>query len=335
MTHAIRIHAHGGPEVLQWEAITVGDPGTNEVRLRHTAVGLNYIDTYHRSGAYPVALPAILGMEAAGVVEAVGSNVSDFRVGDRVAYASGPMGAYCEARIIPADRLVALPSGVSDITAAAAMLQGMTARFLLRQTFPVKHGDTILVQAAAGGVGLILCQWAKALGATVIGTVSTPEKAALATTAGADHIVYYTQEPLVERVRSITGGRGVDVVYDGVGAATFLPGLDCLRPRGMMVLFGAASGPVAPFDLQLLAAKGSLFVTRPTLFTHIGSRAELLESAADLFAVIAAGTVKIAVNQTFPLAAAADAHRALQGRHTTGSTVLLPGDAGAISAVGR
>jgi NADPH2:quinone reductase len=263
-------------------------------------------------------------MEAAGVIDAVGSEVGEFRVGDRVAYASGPMGAYCQSRIMPADRLVALPDGVSETVAAAAMLQGMTARFLLRQTFPVKHGDTVLVQAAGGGVGLILCQWAKALGATVIGTVSTPEKAALAEAAGCAHTILYTSEPMTERVRALTDGRGVDVVYDGVGKTTFMAGLDCLRPRGMMVLFGGASGPVPPLDLQVLAAKGSLFVTRPTLFNHVGTRAELLENAGDLFAVIADGTVKITVNQTFPLAMAADAHRALEGRQTTGSTVLIP-----------
>lgn len=321
---AIRIHAHGGPEVMQWEEITVAAPGPGQVKIRQTAVGLNYIDTYHRSGAYPVTLPAILGMEAAGVIDAVGDGVSDFKPGDRVAYAGGPMGSYCQARLMPAAAVVAIPDGVSDQTAAAAMLQGMTARFLLRQTFHVKPGDTILVQAAAGGVGLILCQWGKALGATVIGTAGSPEKAAKAKAAGADHVILYNDEPWVERVRDITGGKGVDVVYDGVGQTTFFGGLDCLRPRGMMVLFGAASGPVPPIDLQLLAAKGSLYVTRPTLFTHIATRDALLENAGELFAMLEAGKVTITIDQTFPLERAADAHRALQSRQTTGATVLIP-----------
>jgi NADPH2:quinone reductase len=325
MVHAIRIHEHGGPEVMRWEEVEVGEPGPGQVRLRQTAVGLNYIDTYHRSGLYKLAqLPAILGTEGAGIVEAVGPDVATLKVGDRVGYAMPMVGAYAEARLAPADRLIPLPSWIEDQQAAAMLLQGMTAQFLLRSTYAVQPGDTILVQAAAGGVGLILCQWAKHLGATVIGTVSSDEKAELARAHGCDHTIIYSRENFVTRVRDLTGGQGVPVVYDGVGRTTFLDSLDCLRPRGLMVLFGAASGPVSPLDLQLLAAKGSLYVTRPTLFTYVAKREELMASAADLFEVVHAGGVTIPVRQTFALRDAAEAHRALESRRTTGSTVLLP-----------
>lgn len=325
MVHAIRIHEHGGPEVLRWEEVEVGEPGPGQVRLRQTAIGLNYIDTYHRSGAYKLpSLPAVIGMEGAGVVEAVGPGVSDLKVGDRVAYAANPMGSYAEARLMPADRLVPLPSWIDDQQAAGMMLQGMTAQFLLRSCYRVQPGETILVQAAAGGVGLLLCQWAKHLGATVIGTVSTDEKAELARAHGCDHAIVYTRENFVTRVKEITGGQGVPVVYDGVGKTTFMDGLDCLRPRGLMVLFGAASGPVPPLDLQVLAAKGSLYVTRPTLFVYTAKRDDLMMSAADLFEAVHAGGVSINVRQTFALKDAAEAHRALESRQTTGSTVLVP-----------
>lgn len=324
MVHAMRIHETGGPEVLRWEEIALADPGPGQVRVRHTAVGLNYIDTYHRSGAYPLPLPAILGTEGAGVVEAVGPEVTGLAPGDRVAYAPGPIGAYCEARLLPAERLVPLPSWIDDRQAAAMMLQGMTAQALLRQVHRVQPGDTILVQAAAGGVGLLLCQWAKHLGATVIGTVGTDEKAELARAHGCDHPIVYTQENFVARVKELTDGQGVPVVYDGVGRTTFMDGLDCLKPRGLMALFGAASGPVPPLDLQLLAAKGSLYVTRPTIFTYTAKREDLMACAADLFEVVHAGGVTIRVNQTFALKDAAAAHRALEARATTGSTVLIP-----------
>ncbi len=324
MTHAIRFHHTGGPEVLQWEAVDVPPPGAGEARVRHHAVGLNYIDTYHRSGLYPVALPSGIGLEAAGVVEALGEGVADLAVGDRVAYAGGPLGAYAEARNIPADRLVKLPDAISFEQGAAMMLQGLTAQYLLCRTYRLQPGDTLLIHAAAGGVGLMVCQWAKALGATVIGTVGSDEKAALARAHGCDHPIVYTRENFAERVREITGGKGVAVVYDSIGKDTFMDSLSCLRPLGMMVLFGAASGPVPPVDLGVLAQKGSLFVTRPTLFTYAAQRADLLAMSAELFEVVQAGTVKVEVNQRFALAQAADAHRALESRKTTGSTILLP-----------
>ncbi|MBK3773403.1 NADPH:quinone reductase [Azospirillum brasilense] len=324
MVHAIRIHDYGGPEALRWDEIEVGDPGPGQVRLRQTAVGLNYIDTYHRSGAYKLPqLPAIIGTEGAGVVEAVGPDVTTLKPGDRVGYAP-LIGAYAEARLAPADRLIPLPSWIEDRQAAAMLLQGMTAQFLLRSTYAVQPGDTILVQAAAGGVGQILCQWAKHLGATVIGTVSSDEKAELARAAGCDHPIIYTRDNFVNRVKDLTDGQGVPVVYDGVGKTTFMDSLDCLRPRGFMVLFGAASGPVPPLDLQVLAAKGSLYVTRPTLFSYVAKRDDLMASAADLFEVVHTGGVTINVGQTFALRDAAEAHRALESRATTGSTVLLP-----------
>jgi NADPH2:quinone reductase len=324
MVHAIRFHQPGGPEVLTWEEIEVGDPGPGQVRLRQTAIGLNFIDTYHRTGLYPLpSMPAIPGLEGAGVVEAVGSGVS-LQVGDRVAYAGGPVGAYAEVRLMPADRLVPLPSWIDDKQAAAMMLQGMTAQFLLRSCHPVQPGETILVHAAAGGVGLILCQWARKLGATVIGTVGSDEKAELAREHGCTHPIVYTRENFVERVKEITDGDGVPVVYDSVGKDTFMNSLDCLRPRGLMVLFGQSSGSVPPVDLGILAAKGSLYVTRPTLFVYTAKRDDLMTSAADLFDAVHSGDVKIDVRQTFALKDAADAHRALHSRATMGSTVLLP-----------
>jgi NADPH2:quinone reductase len=325
MPHAIRFHEAGGPEVLRWEEVEVGAPASGQVRLRQTAVGLNFIDIYHRTGLYPVpGFPSGIGLEAAGVVEAVGPDVAELRPGDRVAYASPPIGAYAEVRLMPADRLVKLPDDIDDRTAAAMMLQGMTAQYLLRRTHRVAPGETILVHAAAGGVGLILCQWAKHLGATVIGTVGSEEKAAVARAHGCDHPILYRTENVVDRVREITGGAGVPVVYDGVGKDTFASSLDCLAPLGLMVTFGNSSGPVPPVDVSVLSAKGSLFLTRPTLFTYTAKRADLLASATDLFDVVRRGAVRIAVNQTYPLREAAQAHRDLEARRTTGSTVLLP-----------
>jgi NADPH:quinone reductase len=324
MPHAIRIYETGCPQVMRWEDVGAGETASHEARVRHEAVGLNFIDIYFRTGRYPLQLPSGLGLEGAGVVEAIGSAVSEVKVGDRVAYAGGPPGAYAEVRNIPADRLVKLPDAIDFRTAAAMMLQGMTAQYLLRRTYKVQPGDTILIQAAAGGVGLIVCQWAKALGATVIGTVSSDEKAALAKAHGCDHPILYTRENFVERVREITGGAGVPVVYDSVGADTFTKSLDCLRPLGMMVTFGQSAGPVAPVDTQELSKRGSLFLTRPTLFTYIAKRADLLQTAQELFDVVGSGQVKIEVNQTYALQDAAQAHIDLEARKTTGSTVLLP-----------
>jgi len=325
MTKAIRIYETGGPEVMRWEADDPGQPAAGEALVRHEAVGLNFIDVYHRTGIYPLpALPAVLGMEGAGIVEAVGEGVTEVAVGDRVAYAGMPPGAYAEVRRMPADRLVQLPDTISYEQGAAMMLQGMTARYLLRGCYDVKAGDTILIHAAAGGVGLIVCQWARHLGATVIGTVGSREKADLAGAHGCQHPILYNQEDFAERTREITGGKGVDVVYDSVGQATFLKSLDCLRPMGMMVSFGQASGLVPPFDPGLLSAKGSLFLTRPTLMTYTAKREALLEHARDLFDVVESGAVKIEVRQTYPLAEAARAHQDLEARKTTGSTVLLP-----------
>ncbi len=324
MTHAIRIHEHGGPEVMKWEAVDVGNPGEKEIRIRHTAIGLNYIDTYHRTGLYKIPLPSVIGREAAGVVEAVGSAVTDLKVGDRVAYAATPIGSYSEARLMAADRVVKIPAGVSDQQAASIMLKGITAQYLLKRTYPVKAGETILFHAAAGGVGLILCQWAKHLGASVIGTVGSDEKAKLASAHGCDHVINYSTEDFVARVAEITGGKKCAVVYDGVGKDTFMKSLDCLRPRGMMALFGNASGKVEPFDLGLLAAKGSLYITRPTADTHIATREDLVATTNDLFDVVARGIVKVEINQTYPLKDAAQSHRDLEARKTTGSTVLLP-----------
>ena len=321
MPHAIRIYRTGGPEVLQWEDIEVGAPGPGQVRLKQTAVGLNFIDVYHRIGLYPLPLPFVPGMEAAGIVDSIGDGVTHLKAGDRVAYAS-VIGAYAEARIIAADRLVKLPKTISDLTAAAMMLQGMTARYLIRDIYKVGPGDTILIHAAAGGVGLIVCQWASALGATVIGTVSSDEKAALAKANGCHHPIVYTREDFQARLLEITGGEKLSVIYDSVGKDTFMKSLDCLRPRGLMVLFGASSGPVPPLDLTVLSQKGSLLITRPTLATFVATRALLEENSADLFDAVGSGKVKIHVNQTYALQDAAKAHRDLEARKTTGSTVL-------------
>ena len=324
MPFAIRIHRTGGPEVMSWEEVAIGDPQPSEVRVRHRAVGLNYIDIYHRSGLYPLQLPNGLGLEAAGVVEAIGSEVSDFCPGDRVAYAGGPVGAYSQVRCLPADRLLKLPETIDFMPAAAMMLQGLTSAYLLRRTYRVQAGDSVLIHAAAGGVGLLACQWAKALGATVIGTVSNAAKAALAAAHGCDHVIDYTREDFPRRVREITNGEGVSVVYDGVGKDTFAGSLDCLRTCGMMVSFGNASGPVPAFDPLLLSQKGSLFLTRPTLMHYTARREDLLALGADLFAVVAAGKLRVEINQTYPLADVVNAHRDLEARKHTGSTVLLP-----------
>ena len=321
MTHAIQVHQTGGPETMQWESVDVPAPAAGEATIKHTAVGLNYIDVYFRTGLYPApAMPLTPGMEGAGVVEAVGEGVTELSPGDRVAYA-GVLGAYAESRNIAADRLVKVPAGVTDEQAAAMMLQGMTTQYLLKQSYAVQPGDTILVHAAAGGVGLIACQWAKALGATVIGTVGNEEKAALAKANGCDHPVIYTRENFKERVMALTDGRGVPVVYDSVGKDTFDDSLDCLRPLGTMVSYGQSSGKIPPFDIGVLSAKGSLFLQRPTLMSYTAARADLETAANDLFDVVAAGKVNISVNQHFNLADAADAHRALESRQTTGSTV--------------
>ena len=324
MPHAIRIHRTGGPEVLQWEAVDVPSPAPGEVRVRHAAVGLNFIDTYHRTGLYPLPLPAGIGLEGAGTVEALGEGVSDLQVGDRVAYAGGPVGAYAEVRNIPAHRLLKLPDGIDFDTAAAMMLQGLTAAYLLRKTYRVQPGDAVLIHAAAGGVGLIACQWAKALGAKVIGTVGSAAKAELARAHGCDHVINYSTENFTQRVREITGGEGVAVVYDGVGKDTFMGSLDSLRPMGMMVTYGNASGPVPPLDLLLLSQKGSLFVTRPTLMNYTARREDLLALGEELFAMVVAGKVKIEVHQRYALRDAARAHIDLEARKTTGSTILIP-----------
>jgi NADPH2:quinone reductase len=324
MPHAIRIHQTGGPEVLCWEEVDLPAPASGEATVRHHAVGLNFIDTYHRTGLYPLPLPSGLGLEGAGVVEAVGAGVSEVKVGDRVAYAGGPVGAYAEARNIPAHRLLKLPDAIDFKTAAAMMLQGLTAAYLLRRTYRVQPGDAVLIHAAAGGVGLIACQWAKALGATVIGTVGSKAKGELAKAHGCDHVINYTTENFTQCVRDITGGEGVPVVYDGVGKDTFMGSLDSLRPLGMMVSYGNASGPVPPFDLLLLAQKGSLFITRPTVANYTSKRSELEALGGELFDIVATGQVRIEINQTYALADAAQAHRDLEARRTTGSTILLP-----------
>jgi len=321
MTHAIRIHQPGGPEVLKWEEVELGEPGPGQARIRQSAVGLNFIDVYHRTGLYKQPLPFTPGVEGAGTVKSVGADVEHIKPGDRVAYA-GPIGGYAEERLVPADRLVKLPDGISFDQAAAMMLQGMTARMLLRAVFPVQQGDTILIHAAAGGVGLVMCQWASALGATVIGTVSSEEKAELARAHGCDHPILYTHQDFVEEVKKLTGGEMLPVVYDSVGRTTFAKSLDCLKKRGLMVLFGSSSGPVPPFDPGLLAQKGSLFLTRPTLFDYIGTRQELEQSASDLFEIVGSGKVKVEIKQRFPLKDAAEAHRVLEARQTTGSTIL-------------
>jgi NADPH2:quinone reductase len=323
MPRAIRIHQPGGPEVLRLEEVAVGEPGPGEARVRHAAVGVNFIDVYHRTGLYPLPLPAGIGVEGAGVVEAVGAGVSHLRPGDRVGYFGAP-GSYAEARLVAADRLVKLPAEIPDRTAAAMMLKGLTVRSLVRRTYPVKAGETVLVHAAAGGVGLLMTQWLKALGATVIGTVGSDEKAALARAHGCDHVIVYTREDFPARVRELTGGEGVPVVYDSVGKATFDGSLDCLRPLGLMVTFGNASGPVPPLDVGVLARKGSLFLTRPTVFSYVAKREDLEAAAAELFEMVRSGKVKVEVSRTWPLAEAGEAHRALEARRTTGSLVLLP-----------
>lgn len=323
MPYAIRIHETGGPEVLRWEEVEVGKPGPGEVRVRNTAVGVNFVDTYYRNGLYPLPLPATLGREGAGVVEAVGPRVREFKPGDRVAYVE-PTGSYAEVLLRPAERLVKIPVGVSEKTAAAMMLKGMTAQYLLRRTYKVKKGDTILVHAAAGGVGQILCQWARHLGVRVIGTVGSEAKVPLAKKAGCKHVLVTSRDKIPERVKEITKGAGVPVVYDGVGKDTFMDSLDCLASLGIMVSYGNASGAVPPFQPVILSRKGSLFLTRPTLANYIAEREDLVRTARELFAVVKKAAVKIAVNQTYPLREAAQAHRDLESRKTTGSTILLP-----------
>lgn len=324
MSKAIRIFENGGPEVMQWVDVDVGEPGPGEIRVRHEAVGLNYIDVYFRTGLYKQPLPAGIGMEGAGVVEAVGEGVTHLQPGDRVAYAGRPTGAYAQVRVMPADIVVKLPDALSFEQGAAMMLQGLTVQYLLRDSYRVQPGDTVLFHAAAGGVGLIACQWLKALGATVIGTVGSDEKAALARAHGCDHPIVYTRESFVDRVKELTGGKGVPVVYDSIGKDTFNDSLDCLAPRGTMVSFGNASGPVPPVDLSVLASKGSLKLTRPTLMTYVVRRELLEPMAAELFEVVTSGKVKIEIRQRYALADAAQAHRDLEARRTTGSTVLLP-----------
>jgi len=323
MAHMIRIHSPGGPENLVWEDVPVGDPGPGQIRIRHGAVGLNYIDVYHRTGLYPLPLPATLGMEGAGTVEAVGPDVTALQSGDRVAYASGPVGAYAEARLMPADRVVKLPDTISFEQGAAMMLQGMTVEYLIRRCFRVEPGQTVLFHAAAGGVGLIAVQWLKQLGAHVIGTVGSEEKAALARAHGCDHVILYDREDVAKRVREITGGKGVPVVYDSVGRATLNASLDSLSPRGLLVSFGSASGPITDFNLAVLSQKGSLYITRPTMMTYLADHQDMVDSARQLFDAVAAG-LKIEVMQRYDLKDAAEAHRALEARRTTGSTVLIP-----------
>ncbi|WP_028226224.1 quinone oxidoreductase family protein [Paraburkholderia ferrariae] len=324
MSKAIRIEKTGGPEVMKWVDVEVGEPGEGQIRLKQTACGLNYIDVYFRTGLYPQPLPAGLGMEAAGEVSAVGPGVSGLEVGDRVAYVARPPGAYAEERVLRADQVIRLPDAISDEAAASIMLQGLTAQYLLRRTYRVKAGDTILIQAAAGGVGLLVCQWAKALGATVIGTVGSDEKAAVAKAHGCDHPIVYTREDFTARVREITHGAGVPVVYDSIGKDTFQKSLDCLAPLGLFVSFGNASGPLPPIDSSEFAGRGSLFFTRPTLFTYIAKRSDYEAMAAELFEVVASGKVKTSINQRYALADVAQAHADLEARRTTGSTILIP-----------
>ncbi len=324
MTKAIQCFSNGGPEVMEYVDVQVGEPGAGEARVRHHAIGLNYIDVYFRTGLYPQPLPAGLGMEGAGVVEAIGPGVTEVKVGDRVAYACRPPGAYAEARVMPAASLVKLPDSIDFETAAAMMLQGLTVQYLFRRTFPLKGGETILFHAAAGGVGLIACQWAKAMGVTMIGTVGSDEKAALAKAHGCTHTINYNKEDFLTRVKELTNGQGVPVVYDSIGADTFMKSLDCLSPLGTMVSFGSASGPVPPFSLQELASRGSLFITRPTLFAYTAKRSDLEAMAADLFGMVSSGKVKIEINQRYALKDVQQAHRDLESRKTTGSTILLP-----------
>jgi NADPH2:quinone reductase len=324
MAHAVHIHDYGGPETLSWGGVEVGDPGPGEARIRQTAIGLNYIDIYHRTGLYKVpSLPAIIGMEGAGVIEAVGAGVCDLKIGDHVAYA-GVLGAYSVERLITAEKLVKVPNTIDDVTAAAMMLQGMTARYLLRETYRCSAETTLLFHAAAGGVGLIACQWANSIGANMIGTVGSDEKAQLAKDNGCRHVINYRNEDFVARVRELTNGKGCDVVYDSIGKDTFPASLDCLKPKGMWVSFGNASGPVPPFDLGILSLKGSLFATRPSLMTYTECRDDLLANAGELFEMVTKGAIKIPVSRTYPLKEAGQAHRALEARKTTGSIVLLP-----------
>ena len=324
MTKAIRCFKNGGPEVMEYVDVEVGEPGPGEARVRHHAIGLNYIDVYFRTGLYPQPLPSGIGMEGAGVVEAIGPGVTEVKVGDRVAYACRPPGAYAEERVMRAADLVTLPDAIDFETAAAMMLQGMTVQYLFRRTFRLQGGETILFHAAAGGVGLIACQWAKALGVTMIGTVGSDEKAALARAHGCTHTINYNKEDFVARVKEITGGKGVPVVYDSIGADTFIKSLDCLSPLGMMVSYGSASGPVPPFSLQELASRGSLFITRPTLFAYTASRSDLVATANELFDMVVSGKVKIDINQRYALKDVQQAHIDLESRKTTGSTILLP-----------
>lgn len=323
MNHAIRIHRYGGPEILQWEPVPVGEPGPGQAKIRHTAIGLNFIDVYQRTGLYPSVLPSVLGREAAGVVEAVGPRVKDLAVGQRVAYALSEPGAYSQVRLLPADRLVVLPDSIVDQQAAALMLKGLTVQALLRQTYRVRKGDTVLIHAAAGGVGLIAVQWAKYLGAKVIGVVSSQAKADLVRARGADHALL-SQDDWVSQAKGLTRGKGVNVVYDSVGKDTFFASLDCLRPLGMMVTYGNSSGPVPPVAPLELSKRGSLFLTRPTLFHYIATRSALQRAARELFGLVAQSVISVHVGQTYPLQDAAGAHRDLESRQTTGSTVLLP-----------
>ncbi|ALV56162.1 MULTISPECIES: quinone oxidoreductase family protein [Burkholderia] len=324
MPKAIRYDQPGGPDVMKWVDVEVGAPKAGEVRIRQHAVGLNYIDVYFRTGLYPQPLPGGLGMEAAGEVTAVGDGVTAFKAGDRVAYVGQPPGAYAQERVMPAERIVKLPDGIGYDDAASVMLQGLTAHYLLRRTYPVKVGDTILIHAAAGGVGLLVCQWAKALGATVIGTVGSDEKAELAKAHGCDHPIVYTRENFTQRVKAITNGAGVPVVYDSIGKDTYIGSLDCLAPLGYFVSFGNASGPLPPIDSKEFSSRGSLFFTRPTLFSYIAKRADLEAAAAELFDVILSGKVKTSINQRYPLAEVGRAHADLEARKTTGSTILVP-----------
>lgn len=323
MSKAVRYHQQGGPEVLQLDDISIGDPGPGQVRIRHTAIGVNFVDTYQRSGLYPMQLPGVAGNEGAGVVEAVGPGVKELKKGDRIAYTGLP-GSYCEERIVPADRMVKVPKGVSDEQAASMMLKGMTVHYLIFTTYKVKKGDTVLWHAAAGGVGLIACQWLKKLGVTTIGTVGSDEKGKLAKAHGCHHVINYSRENFLERVKEITKGKKLPVVYDAVGKTTWDGSLDCLQPRGLMVSFGNASGAVPPVNLGILSAKGSLYVTRPTLATHIATRADLVKRSKDLFEVVKSGKVKIETTARYKLADAQSAHRDLEGRKTTGSVVLVP-----------
>jgi NADPH2:quinone reductase len=323
MAKAIRYHKQGGPEVLQLDDVQVGEPAQGQVRIKHTAIGVNFVDTYQRSGLYPMPLPSVAGNEGAGVVEAVGAGVTDLKAGDRITYTGLP-GSYCEQRVVPADRMVKLPQGISEEQAASMLLKGLTVHYLIFSTFKVSKGDTVLWHAAAGGVGLIACQWLKALGVTTIATAGSPEKMALAKAHGADHVINYASEDFAKRVKEITGGKGVPVVYDGVGKSTWEGSLDCLRPRGLMVTFGNASGPVPPVNLGILSSKGSLFVTRPTLATHIASRADLVERSNALFEVVKSGKVKIETTKKYKLADAQQAHKDLESRKTTGSVILVP-----------